>query len=180
MTATANIIKLMELDIPQLITGIFILIIGIKELVNAFGWLLSKLGIQFKWVLRRTADHDLITATAERLTRLEEQHEADVSLSIRNDKAIKTDLSKVCETIQHISQKLDDMQAKNDASEMAKLKDTIISYYKRYKELGEWTDLEAEVFWELFHSYEDRGGNGYIHTIVEPVMRELRITNPYD
>ena len=178
MTATANILEMLRLDIPGLIAGIFILIIGIKELVNAFGWLMSRLGVQFKWVQKRNADHDLITSTAARCAQLEKQHQSDFAQSILHDKAIKDDLAKVSETVQHISEQLDDMKSRNDASEMAKLKDTIISYYKRYKELGEWTDLEADVFWDLFHSYEDHGGNGYIHSVVEPVMRELRITSP--
>lgn len=175
MTATSNVTNLLRLDLPGLILGIFILIVGVREMVNAFGWLLSKLGIQFKWIQKRNADHDLINSTAKRLSLLEENHRMDIEESNRHDRAIKADLAKVSQTVQHISEKLDHMQARNDASEMAKLKDTIISYYKRYKELGEWTSLEAEVFWDLFHSYEGHGGNGYIHQVVEPVMRELQV-----
>ena len=59
-------------------------------------------------------------------------------------------------------------------TEMAKLKDSIVTYYKKYKELGEWTELESEAFWDLFHRYEAHGGNGYVHSFIEPVMRELQ------
>ena len=32
-----------------------------------------------------------------------------------------------------------------------------------------------EVFWDLFDDYEARGGDGFIHSKVEPVMRELKV-----
>lgn len=43
--------------------------------------------------------------------------------------------------------------------------------------VGEWSELEKEAFWELFEDYEARGGNGFIHSIVEPVMRELKVVD---
>lgn len=55
---------------------------------------------------------------------------------------------------------------------MAKLKDTIIAYYKKYKDIGEWTKLEKDVFGDLFKSYEAHGGSGFIHSVAEPVMQE--------
>lgn len=38
-----------------------------------------------------------------------------------------------------------------------------------------WTRMEAEAFWELFHDYEEAGGNGYIHSEVQPAMERLTI-----
>jgi hypothetical protein len=35
--------------------------------------------------------------------------------------------------------------------------------------------MEAESFWELFHEYESRGGNGYMHSEVEPKMTALKV-----
>lgn len=57
------------------------------------------------------------------------------------------------------------------------LKDTLINYYNKYRVVGEWSELEKEAFWELFEDYESRGGNGFIHSIVEPVMRELKVVD---
>jgi len=34
-------------------------------------------------------------------------------------------------------------------------------------------DAEPELV-ALFEEYEKRGGNGYVHSTIEPVMRELR------
>lgn len=36
--------------------------------------------------------------------------------------------------------------------------------------------MEAEAFWELFRDYEDLGGDGYMHTEVQPAMERLVVT----
>lgn len=33
--------------------------------------------------------------------------------------------------------------------------------------------MEAEAFWGLFRDYEEAGGNGYMHSVVQPAMTEL-------
>lgn len=35
--------------------------------------------------------------------------------------------------------------------------------------------MEAEAFWELFSDYEEAGGNGYMHTVVQPAMNRLTV-----
>lgn len=40
--------------------------------------------------------------------------------------------------------------------------------------------MEAEAFWELFKEYEDRGGNGYVHSVVQPAMNELTVRSLED
>ena len=67
------------------------------------------------------------------------------------------------------------MQRKSDATEMAKLKDKIVSYYRKYSELGEWEKFEHDVFWSLYDSYINHGGNSFVKGTIEPVMRELKI-----
>ena len=66
------------------------------------------------------------------------------------------------------------MQKKDNATKLKELKDSLIRYYNKYKNIGEWSKLEKDAFWDLFDDYEKRGGDGYIHSIVEPVMRELK------
>ena len=38
-----------------------------------------------------------------------------------------------------------------------------------------WTQMEAEAFWGLFRDYEEAGGNGYMHSVVQPAMTELTV-----
>ena len=55
-------------------------------------------------------------------------------------------------------------------------------YYtdKERNPLGAWTSMEAEAFWVLFKEYEDAGGNGYIHTVVQPAMNLLKVIDIED
>lgn len=35
--------------------------------------------------------------------------------------------------------------------------------------------MEAEAFWATFRDYESLGGNGYIHSVVQPAMNLLQV-----
>lgn len=76
--------------------------------------------------------------------------------------------------------RLTKMEEQNDRRERNKLRDRLLQSYRYYtnKEANPsqtWTRMEAEAFWELFKDYEDAGGNGYIHTVVQPAMECLTI-----
>ena len=63
---------------------------------------------------------------------------------------------------------------------MHKLRDLLIKAYNYYADTeknpsGAWTRMEAESFWDLFYDYEAKGGDGYIHSTVQPAMERLRI-----
>ena len=88
-----------------------------------------------------------------------------------------TSLSTLTNTVNSIATNLEDMERKNNETKVKELKDTLINYYNKYRVVGEWSNLEKEAFWELFEDYESRGGNGFIHSIVEPVMRELKVVD---
>ena len=38
-----------------------------------------------------------------------------------------------------------------------------------------WTELEKEAFFELLKTYEERGGDGYMHSTVQPAMLLLTV-----
>lgn len=37
--------------------------------------------------------------------------------------------------------------------------------------------MEADGFWDLFREYEEAGGDGYIHTVVQPDMERLGVVD---
>ena len=88
---------------------------------------------------------------------------------------IKEDLKKVSTVVDGIATTLQEMQDKNDKTEMVKLKEQILAYYKKYKDEKEWDSFECEVFWGLYDSYISHGGNSFVEKYIEPVMRELNI-----
>lgn len=120
------------------------------------------------------SDHELLTRTVQGLNELRNTHEEDKEQSIRHDEMIREDIKTLTDTVNNVASSFEEMRKKNNETKLKELKDTLINYYNKYKVVGEWTKLEKEAFWDLFDDYEKRGGNGYVHSIVEPVMRELK------
>lgn len=170
-----TIIELFKMDIPSVVIGLFMIMAAIIAMVEIIGKFSNIIGKPVKWVQKKNEDHELLMRTAKGLDELNKRHDESVEQSIRHDKIIRDDLTSVSDKVDAVSAQITNMQKKIDDTEMAKLKDTLISYYRKYKDIGEWTQLESDAFWDLFRSYESHGGNGFMHSTVEPVMRELRI-----
>ncbi|MCI8308094.1 MAG: hypothetical protein HFH14_08615 [Lachnospiraceae bacterium] len=143
-----SITNLFNLDITYIIIGIFIIIYGLLSIIDVIGKFSVYIGKPVRWKQNIDADHKLLIETGRKLTCL-------------------------TETVDKISNTLSEMERKNNETEIKKLKDSLIRYYNEYKNIGEWSELEKDAFWDLFDDYEKRGGDGYIHTIVEPIMRGL-------
>jgi len=93
--------------------------------------------------------------------------------------------------LKEMQQKLEKMQTEetarlvqieeeNKRRERNKLRDILLQNYRYYTNKTNnpsqsWTRMEAEAFWELFRDYEDAGGNGYMHTEVQPAMEHLLV-----
>ena len=72
------------------------------------------------------------------------------------------------------------MQEENNRRERNKLRDRLLQSHRYYTNPKlnpnqSWTAMEAEAFWELFRDYEDAGGNGYVHSVVQPAMEQLTV-----
>ena len=172
-----NAIKeLTTLDFSLVFVSVFIILIGIKAIVSLFEWFIEKLGLETKGMRKRKEEHNLLIQTSQGLIQLQEKHEESVRQSIRHDEMIKADISSLTEKVNEIADTLSVMQKKDNETKLKELKGSLIRYYHKYKDIGEWSKLEKDAFWDLFDDYEKRGGDGYIHTIVEPAMRELRET----
>ncbi len=169
-----EIINLTKIDFISLLISIFIILTGIKAMTSLIEWLTKKLGIETKWMRKNQLEHDLLLNTKHCLETLQEKHEESVKQSIRHDEMIKADIANLTDTVHEIVMTLHNMQQKDNETKLKELKDSLIRYYNKYKNIGSWSKLEKDAFWDLFNDYEIRGGNGYIHSIVEPVMRELK------
>ena len=169
-----SITELTNVDFPSLFVSIFIVLIGIKAIVSVSEWAIEKIGLETKWMRKQREEHELLIQTSQNLTILQEKHDESVRQSIRHDEIIKSDIASLTNTVNGIAATLSDMQAKENETKLKEIKGSLIRYYNKYKEIGEWTKLEKDAFWDLFDDYEKRGGDGYIHTIVEPTMRELK------
>lgn len=73
--------------------------------------------------------------------------------------------------------KMEDDQTRRERN---RLRDRLLQSYRHYTDpaynpSGSWNRMEAEAFWEMFSDYEDAGGDGYMHSIVQPAMNLLKI-----
>lgn len=169
-----NIRALFDLNWIALIFGIFIVMSGIIAMFTIIGKFSEIIGKPVKWVRDKQKDHELIIENAKTIQELSKRHEEDTKQSIRHDEMIRNDLKQVSEIVNEIATKLNDMEKRDNETKIKELKDTLINYYNKYRVVGEWSKLEKDAFWELFEDYESRGGDGYIHSVVEPIMRELK------
>lgn len=179
-----QIVYLGEIDIWNwFVTGVAILIgiIAVYKIAVEISIIIKKpIGV----AKQRKADHELTIQNSKAIQELAKKHEDDTMQSMRHDEMIREDIKILTEKMDDISTRLDAMQnkidvmeRKIDATEMAKLKEKIVGYHRKYKDLGEWERFEEEVFWGLFNSYISHGGNSFVKDDIEPVMRNLKIIN---
>ena len=154
---------------------VFLIISAAVSSATLIGKFSEIIGKPVKWIKKKNEDHELLIKTTQSLNELQKKQEEDVKQSIQHDERIKKDLQTVSEKVDNIVVILDNMERKNNTTEMKKLKEKLVAYYNKYKDIGEWSYVEKEVFWDLFEDYEARGGDGFIHSTVEPVMRGLKV-----
>lgn len=98
--------------------------------------------------------------------------------SIKIQELLEGEIQELKEMIMDDKERILRMEEHDRRRERNKLRDTLLQNYRHYthKEKNpsqSWTQMEAEAFWDLFRDYEDLGGNGYIHTVVQPEMERL-------
>ena len=98
------------------------------------------------------------------------------SIDIRN--GLKKEIQEMRSEFAIILSRLDEMEKLNKKRECSKLRDMLLQNYRYYTNECQnpshsWTRMESEAFWELFREYEEAGGNGYMHSVVQPEMERL-------
>lgn len=166
-----------NLDIPLFITSCFLILsvfIAVIEIIGRFSQIIGK---PVRWLKKKNEDHELLLNTISALNNLKEKHDSDIIESNAHDHTIKNDLYTITDKVNLISEQLDQMQKKIDKTENAKLKDTLVNYYNRYKAASGWTQFESDAFWGLYDQYISHGGNSFVENVIKPVMEELNIIN---
>lgn len=93
---------------------------------------------------------------------------------------LKVAQEKIVESQNQIYITLNDLQKELKDRDKNKLQDRLLQNYRYYTDTEKnpsqsWTQMEAQAFWALFKDYENAGGDGYMHTVVQPAMRLLRV-----
>lgn len=113
------------------------------------------------------------------------QESIDIRDGLKKEiKEIRDGLTKeIKESREHfdvLMKRFEAIEEQNKKRECSKLRDMLLQNYRYYTNPCQnpsqsWTRMESEAFWELFREYEDAGGNGYMHTVVQPEMERLLI-----
>lgn len=103
------------------------------------------------------------------------------SIQIRD--SLNKEIQEIRNCFNSVMERLEEIEKENKKRECSKLKDMLLQNYRYYTNLQQnpsqsWTRMESEAFWELFREYEATGGNGYMHTDVQPAMERLLIVDP--
>jgi len=100
--------------------------------------------------------------------------------SIKIQKELESQIQVMHDSLGRCIERLEKMEDSDNRRTRNQLRDRLLQSYRYYTSLEKnpsqsWTRMESEAFWELFHDYEDAGGNGYMHTDVLPAMERLNV-----
>lgn len=79
-----------------------------------------------------------------------------------------------------VIQRLEEIETERKRQKCNELRDRLLQAYRYYTnpELNPkqaWSEMEASAFWDMFADYEINGGDGHMHTVVQPAMRALEV-----
>ena len=97
---------LQEIDIIQILIGIFIIISAVISIVTVISKFAEYIGRPVKWIKKNDKDHELLLKTMNELQELKKQELEDKQQSIKHDQAIRTELEKLTKLV--VEKEIDD------------------------------------------------------------------------
>ena len=98
---------------------------------------------------------------------------------------LSSQVSEILERQNKIEVKQNLIEEKNRKYNLNKIRDRLLSSYRYYVESKSnpakaWSEMEKEAFYSLFQDYEELGGNGFMHSTVEPAVANLTVIRMND
>ena len=165
------IAELTTIDYSSLFIATFMVLIGVKTIVSIFEWIISKLGLETKWMRKRREEQELLIQTSQGLSKLQEKHEKDIERSDYRDEIISNKIEKLTQIF--IDKEIDDMrwEINNFAIRVSEgkpcNKDSFkhcIHIYEKYEKILEENNLEngeVKISMELINeAYKQKLRNG--------------------
>lgn len=168
---------------------------GLDEFLNLFGHLtilqvveiiLSAIFVFVLWKKIKQYINDQHDAEQQRDAELKEALDGvrmyptyrAQSIEIQHQLESKFDI--VHDMCTDIIDRLDKMEEVRRNSKRKELQASLLQNYRLFTDVTKnpmqaWTEMEANAFWEQFSEYEENGGNGHMHTIVQPAMNKLTV-----
>ena len=100
--------------------------------------------------------------------------------SIEIQHKLEDENCEVRKEIKDLATRIEKMEEDTKRRERNKIRNTLMQNYRYYTNpetnpTHSWTRTERDTFWSLFKEYEENGGDGDMHTIVQPAMERLII-----
>jgi hypothetical protein len=143
---------LQELDIIQIVIGVFIIISAIISIATVVSKFADYIGRPIKWIKKNDKDHELLLNTIAELQELRKQELEDKQQSIKHDQAIRTELEKLTKLV--VEKEIDDTRWE------------ILNFCSN---LANGQTYNREAFEHVFRLYEK----------YERILKENNMTNGY-
>lgn len=181
-----EITTLTTLDYVGIVGSVAAGIVALKSLWAAFEWAGNKLGIKFKWIEEKKADHALLEKTVETISKLEKRVEDDEKKYEDEDGLIETDIKELKKDIEDLAMmskdildKVGEIDSSNKLQKKAVtevLYDVIDKQCDRYiNELQGVPSSEVSWFTDRFKLYDQNGGNHGLKHKVNYCLEKLPI-----
>lgn len=137
------------------------------------------------WKMKKVIveQHDLKKAQDEQITRIIEQETKypewrKQSLDIQ--KKLTERMDEMQKFQEDVMRRIEEIEAERRKQKRNELRERLLYAYRYYtsKEVNPkqaWSEMEAQAFWDMFGDYEKNGGDGHMHTVVQPAMRALEV-----
>lgn len=100
--------ELTQINYIALFISIFTALVGIKFVFSLFEWVITKLGLETKWMRQKREEHELLLQTSQNLSILQKKHQEDMNKFEDCDNEIRNDLKKL--TDMFIDKEINDMR----------------------------------------------------------------------
>lgn len=89
-------------------------------------------------------------------------------------------LTEVADRQNSILQRQEEFETQSRERSKNKLRDRLLQNYRYYGSTERnpqqaWSEMEKDAFYNLYNDYKDLGGNGFIHSTVEPQLATLEV-----
>ena len=121
------------------------------------------------WLLRKHEREEKMHEVMDQVAKYPEWRQQSINIQKEFTDAIK-----------NLQNRMEEIEATTQKRERNKLRDRLLQSYRYFTSeeknpLQAWSEMEADAFWEIFGDYEKMGGNGHVHTEVQPAMRRLEV-----
>lgn len=133
-----------------------------------------KISIQlYKFIVK---NHDLIQEREQVLVEVKD----DLKKISQRQSNFEESMTTLLKNQEDLAARQEAIEASNRTHNLNKLRDRLLQNYNYYcnkdkNPLLAWSEMEKDVFDKLFSDYEELGGNGFMHTTVQPAMSTLTV-----